>query len=303
MRKITTRIGFPGRNMTGKGFDAKRRLVIAPLLLILVVVMGYGSEMSKKVNAFQGAPNVEELVRQSKFIFRGTVRQLGASTIPNIPVSQDLVIVRVDEIYVGPPSLNGFTSKDITVRLKQTPPVTVGQRWVFFTVGWLFGKSIAVIEVGRIEFNDDTAGVIRQQIAAAVQSISDQELQKRLARAELVVLGKVSSIRPQSGTEQADRGTEHDPNLREAVIQVESVEKGQLPSPTVSALFANSIDVQWFTSPKFREGQEGIFILFRNEIDGLPIEGLTALDSQDVLPRSELERVRRLLRVPGPGIK
>ncbi len=269
-------------------------------LALLLIASCFGASTSIKAGVIQTTGNIEELVRQSRFIFRGTVTQLGASTIPNMAEGKDLAIVHVDEIYLGPKTLSGFAGKNITVRLRETPPTAVGQQWVFFTVGWLFGQSIAVQEVGRIEFRDDTAGVIRQQIAAAIQTIADQDLQRRLARAELVVVGRVTLTRSAAAQPQVPDGSEHDPDLREFVIQVESVEKGSSPSSTAVALYASSIDVAWFQAPKFKEGQDGIFILLRNEIEGLRVQGLTALDAQDFLSRSELERVRRLLRELGP---
>lgn len=246
--------------------------------------------------AMQGQPTILELASQSKFVFRGTVRQLNAANLPIITDKSNTVIVRIEEVFISSPSLAKTAGQEITVRVNQPQALATGQQWVFFTVGWLYGQSLGVIEVGRVEFTDDTAGGIRQQIAAAAQTISDQDLQKRLARAELVVVGTVSAVSAAPGQANLPGVTEHDPDLKSATINVESVEKGQLTGQTVDVLFANSIDVAWFKSPKFQQGQSGIFLLFRNEITGLTIQGLTAFDSQAFLPRSELERVRRLIR-------
>ncbi len=277
-----------------------------PLLLLLTIITPLTGNASERISAAQGTGNVDELVRQSKFIFRGTVRQLNASTIPNLPASQDLAIVRVDEVYLAPPTFANFTGRDITVRLRETPPTTVGQRWVFFTTGWLFAQSIAVLEVGRIEFTDDAAGAIRQLIAAAVQRIADQDLTRRLVAAETVIVGRVSAIRPSGGQAQRRPVTEHDPEWQEAVITVESVEKGP-PQTSIVINFPSSLDEVWIDSPKFRAGQEGIWILQRDQQEkGWPllrIQGLSALDPLDFQAKDQLERIRRLLRGAPPSNK
>jgi hypothetical protein len=279
----------------------RRIIKIAPLLLILMTAVYFVAVPDKRLSAAQGTGSVDELVRQSKYVFRGTVRTLGASTISNLPASRDLVVVRVDEVYVAPSTLGDFTGKDITVRIRETPTTSVGQRWVFFTAGWLFAESLAVLEVGRIPFTDDAAGAIRQLIAAAVQRAADQNLNARLTLAELVIVGKVSAVRPATGLPARRPITEHEPDWQEAVITVESTEKGTAQTSVV-ILFPNSTDEFWIDSPKFKTGQEGIWILQRDQKErgapSLRIPGLTALNPLDFQNKDQLERIRRLLKGP-----
>jgi hypothetical protein len=156
----------------------------------------------------------------------------------------------------------------------------------------------AVIEVGRMEApaNSDT---LRQQIASAKQRLADQDLQRRLAQAEMVIVGKITDIKQGP---PSDIITEHDPDFWEAKLQIKSVELGPSTQRAVTILYANSMDVVWAGSPKFKKGQEGIWILHSDQaVDWkrrlrLPVESLTALDSEDFLPLNQLERVRRLLK-------
>jgi hypothetical protein len=279
-----------------------RRIInIWQLLLILMTAIYFVADPKKQVSATQGTGTVDELVRQSKYIFRGTVRALGASTISNLPPGPELAVVRVDEVYVAPSTLGDFTGRDITVRVKETPPTSVGQRWVFFTVGWLYAESLAVLEVGRIPFTDDTAGAIRQQIAAAVQRAADQNLTARLNLAALVIVGRVSAVRPVMSLPARRPITEHDPDWREAMITVESTEKGTAQTSVV-IIFPNSTDEFWIDSPKFKTEQEGIWILQRDQRErgapSLRIPGLTALNPLDFQNKDQLERIRRLLKGP-----
>jgi len=54
--------------------------------------------------------------------------------------------------------------------------------------------------------------------------------------------------------------TEHDPQWREAEIEVDEVEKGPRKRRVV-VRFPGSDDVRWYRAPKFQPGQEGVFIL------------------------------------------
>jgi len=140
-----------------------------------------------------------------------------------------------------------------------------------------------------------TVGVqgLSEQIANARQKISDEELQNQLATAEAVVVGRVAGIRP---AEIPHLGSEHDPDWYVAVIKVESVLKGE-PGREVSLLFPHSDDVAWHNAPKFKEGQQGIWLLHRNQARLPGIENqLTALRPLDFHSREELSRVERLVK-------
>ena len=46
---------------------------------------------------------VAELLDSSQWVIRGTVRKLGASTMPEVPASSNTSVVRVNEVLHGPP--------------------------------------------------------------------------------------------------------------------------------------------------------------------------------------------------------
>jgi len=72
---------------------------------------------------------------------------------------------------------------------------------------------------------------------------------------------------------------------------VSAVLKGDSSLQEVVVLFPGSRDIAWVNAPRFRVGQEGIWILTRDA----KANGLTALDPLDFQAASELARVRRLL--------
>lgn len=245
----------------------------------------------------RGSSKIPGLVQESRFIFNGTVQRLRAATMPAVPVTEGTAIVRVNQVFESPSVFSHLAGSDITVQLTQPARVRVGQQAIFFANGWLYGNSLAVVEVGRISARTDHEG-LRKQITEANQKAADQNLQRRINVAQFVIVGKVSETRPLQEKARQGPVTEHDPDWWEAVIEVQSAEKGKLREKRVTVIFPNSTDEMWIDSPKFRPGQEGIWILQRDQKEkGWPVlraPGLTALHPLDFHAVNQLDRIRAL---------
>jgi hypothetical protein len=240
----------------------------------------------------------EELVEQSQFVFKGTVRKVNAATLPQILPTPNTVIVKVDEVLHAPPtSLGDYKGKEVTVQLNRARTVRAGEQFVFFTTSWMFGSSIAVREVGRMRPEPDVA-MTRDRLTEAQAKAADNKLQNRLADAGLVVAGRGSAVRLAPEDVRQRSVSEHDPDWWEAVIEIDSVLKGEVSERSVVVLFPSSRDVMWEGAPKFREGEEGIWILRRERIRGLPAtsEYFTALRARDFHSKEQLDRIRQLVR-------
>jgi hypothetical protein len=154
-----------------------------------------------------------------------------------------------------------------------------------------------VREVGRTESESDVS-TTRRRVAEAHAKVADNKLQNRLTDAELVVAGRVSAVRPAPENIRQGSVSEHDPEWWEAVIQIESVLKGQINEPNLVVLFPSSRDVMWESAPKFREGEEGTWLLRRERMRGLPTthEYFTALNPRDFHSTDQIDRIKRLVR-------
>jgi hypothetical protein len=240
--------------------------------------------------------NVEEWLSQSQWVFRGTVINPGAANLKAVPSSAEVTVVKVNEILHGAVQFTDYRDRDITLFSNNSQLLTIGTSAIFFTRSWLYGESLAVVEVGRLEEGSKT---VQDDIRAAQQNIADRLLSDRIAKAELVIAGKVISTRPYRNDDRRRIETEHEPDWWEAEIAVQSVIKGKLQGKTIGTLFAKSLDELWIDSPKCNPGQEGIWILQRNQTEkGWPVlrvPGLTALDPLDFQPLEQMERLRRLL--------
>lgn len=248
------------------------------------------------------SPNLtlEELSREAKFIFKGTVKERGAATLPEVPVNRGTLVVTVDEIIESPEMLRAVAGQDITVQLGEGQRARVGQQRIFFTNGWIYGTSIAVVSLGLAA----PTAVSTRRAVAAVEAAPDRAIQERAARAELVVSGRVVEVREPERPARAPI-TEHDPVWREAVVQVASVAKGALHDRSTGQVvvrFASSNDVKWHQAPKFGVDQEGVWMLGDTAVEPADRAALgegpgeyTAMDAMDYQPKEQFERIRSLI--------
>ena len=244
----------------------------------------------------ESSAGAQELIRQSTFIFAGTVQKLNASALDVVPATQSTATVRVDEVVENAGVVTDVLGSDITVQLRAPGSLKEGQRALFFSNVATYGESIVVDEVGHSDLTPEALETLRGQIKEAHAKASDEQLQKRIAQADLIVAGSVISAQPTSETQQRPPGSEHDPRWWQATIKVQSVEKGPAQKGDVVLFFPSSDDVRWFASPKFKQGQQGVFLLHRSEDTSLRVRGYTALDVQDFQPMEQRERIQKLIR-------
>lgn len=232
----------------------------------------------------------EQLIQQSGLVFRGTVQKLKAATMSRVPVSDQTVVVRVDEVLQAPETLEGLTGTDVTVELGAGQSVQAGEEAIFYTNGWMFGESVAVRAVGVRPVPRATRAVAGMRGVEPPRNLRRRRVEERVSSADLVVTGRVRDVRlpadeaaPQTATRSPRRSagkraaggeggaevrrrpiSEHDPKWREAVVEVAGVEKGG-EAKEVVIRFPSSNDVRWYRAPKFEPGQEGVFILHKAE--------------------------------------
>lgn len=242
--------------------------------------------------------SVPDLTKQSGFVFEGTVRRTDAVTSSGIEATLPTLVVHVDKVLKGPDVLSRFAGREITVTLGEHDRVAPGTRAVFFTNGLHYGEGLAVRAAGRV---DATGPEVEREVHEAMEQANNEELLQHLRDARLVVSGIVIRVAPYEGGERV--ASEHDPEWWECVIDVESVEKGTVkpekgkPGKThITAFFAHSTDVAWYRSPKFKEGDRGIFILHEGEFRKRRFPGLAIIHPPDFRPMPDLEHIRALVK-------
>ena len=216
-----------------------------------------------------------DLARQARFVFKGTVRKLKAATIADIKDKSKTVVVRVDEIVQAPEEMSYFGGHEITVQLSGKKQVKVGQQAIFYTNGWLFGDSIAVVSLGQHAVKDSPAALsLALTTGDPVKNLATVDMKSRYEDAQLVVSGRVRSVQLPadsmsalaSAAEPITPFSEHDPMWHEAVVDVAAVHKGSSDQKSVTLQFPASQDVMWFKAPKFQPGHEGVFMLQKSKV-------------------------------------
>jgi len=253
----------------------------------------------------------EELAAQAKFIFQGTVRRVRAATMREVPVTDNTVVVRVDRLIHAPEALTDYAGQEITVQLG-AGEVEQGQTYVFYANGWVFGDSLAVQSLGHEAATAPAVARLSSHPDDPVRSLASHEAHIQATQADLIVTGHVSAIRlpaaevtarttAMASGQTTERISEHAPLLQEAVIDIDEVIKGSHEGKQVVVQFPTSTDVRWYQAPKFHTGQDGVFLLHKDQRDvaahaalaaSLGPDEYTALHPADVQPLEELPRIR-----------
>ncbi len=256
----------------------------------------------------------DELARQASFVFKGTVIKLKAATMPSVPITNQTVIVHVDQVLQAPKVLSGYEGKDITVQLSKGSKVKAGRQAIFYTNGWLFGDSIAVQSSGYTDVGE-SASAFAAGAGKSIKARKDRDLQEHLADADIVVSGRVVSVglpeesdvrgvKPTAPTsDSTSRVSEHSARWNEAIVDVQSVEKGRQSKKRIVVRFPQSSDVAWAHAPKLNPGQEGVFILHKAATETgattkrrKGVQSYVALHAQDFLPTNRARDIKALIQ-------
>lgn len=240
---------------------------------------------------------LEPAIRNSHFLFAGTFERIGASNLSLVPASDATAIVRVREVIDQPATFGEMRDARVTVRLADPPGALEGGQAIFFTTSLMFGEHLAVEEKLRLVSRTPEAEAadveqVRWEVARVRALEADEDLAARLAQAAVVVFGRIGGVRPETEGREEDFG-EHAAAWAKATIEVETTLKGRAEE---TVYFAQDTDFFWRNSPKLAPGQEGIFLLQPYAGRDLPADSYIVLNALDVQPRTELERVRGLLR-------
>ena len=260
----------------------------------------------------QATDNQAALVKQSSIIFAGTVSQVAATSFAGVPKSAQTIVVRVDSVLKKPAAVSLKKGDNVTVEVKDPAAFQDGTQATFFADGWIFGAGVAVKEVGHEILPSGgapvAAGTGEKTYGQLQQEISDQDLQRQIATADYVVIGRVTDVHqwivPKSAAARY-RTSEHSANWHEAVLQIQSILKGpKVKRNKMIVRFPQSQDVAWANAPKFEKQQQGIFILKKDQVSGdataslggYTVDAYTCLTPGDWLPISDEGRVRSLLK-------
>jgi len=139
-------------------------------------------------------------------------------------------VVRVDQVLEKPAAIALGPGDSVTVQTVRPGSLKPGTQATFYTTGWIFGRGVAVREVGHEPGRSPVVVADQQEaVARARRDVNDAELRAHIEKAAMVVAGRVEQVRPAelaAAPARPKRITEHDADWQEAIIQVEDGLKG-----------------------------------------------------------------------------
>jgi hypothetical protein len=229
------------------------------------------------------------LADEAGFVFKGTVVRRGSADVD----AEGAVTVEIEEVLRGTDVLRGLVGSEATVVTEEPGSLEPGEAHLFFTDCVSLGETAVLREHGRREHSR----AAQREVAEHVRIAEERPLAERVAGADMIVTGEVTGTRPVA--REFPPRSEHDPEWSIAQVAVESVLKGRSSRKNLEVLYASSLDIAWYESPKLEEGTSGILILRTADENETPSEVAKtvyqALHPLDFLPRERLPDVERLL--------
>lgn len=235
---------------------------------------------------------MSELVKESSFIFSGTVIELGASSVANLEPRENFAVIRIDRALRFDPALGDLRGRAVTVALLDRGELQPGNRMIFFASDWIHGGGIAAREIAHV------LPQLEDEVTVEVKLLPERHLADRLADAVLVVIANVLRVIPTP----FDISWRNAPQWAAASLQIVKVLRGE-PTQNAKVLFPTSQRPTWLRAPHLSKGQHAIFLLHRppdwvsvsDSESRPPSEVFTVLDPADVQPESQRQLVERLL--------
>src|SRR5205823_13844263 len=140
------------------------------------------------------------------------------STTAAAAAPEQSAALRVNEVVRAPQAIGRIAGQRITVELQSLEEIHPGARFTFFARPKLFADSLVVIELGR-QPAEPGVGAGEAEMQDAFVRLGTAALERRLERAEAVVVGRVSNVRPSivaaAVPEMLPTMSEHDPDWHE----------------------------------------------------------------------------------------
>src|SRR5437016_14623168 len=88
-------------------------------------------------------------VKQYVITVIGTGTQVVAGAVSDLPPADRTVVVRIDQVLEKPAPVALTAGDSVTVETARAGSLKAGIQATFYTTGWIFGRGVAVREVGH----------------------------------------------------------------------------------------------------------------------------------------------------------
>jgi hypothetical protein len=235
----------------------------------------------------------DKALASAGYVFSGRIVEAQPFTNETAEITTKAYLAQVRDIHYQKAPFQDQKGKLVTV-IDSRATLGIGREYLLYTEPVMFGKGIAVSLLAA----NENARFDPDRMKQLKDGEEREAMKERLKEAAVVVSGSVASVRPFDQGRQFD--TEHLPDLQLATLKVSQLLKGNVNTNEVAFLFAASRDVHWFRAPKFKQGDQGIFLLKRAgkevEVFRISPRQLTLFDPRDFQPLEKLETIKQLLK-------
>lgn len=278
----------------------RARFTRCSTVLVAVVMLTVGCSSTRRSVEVTSEPATLEAqalhahhMVEHKLVFTGTVLRVQPTDVGS------RAEVRIERIDDKPAAVSLRAGQIVTVLAAEPQAFELDQLRRFVTEPVIYGDRLTV-----------------RLLSAGPAVLAIGPLEQALRTAEIVVTGKVVEIRPAPRAAFAAtlRVTEHDPQWHDAVVEIQTINKGTPAMIRVDGKrqivvrFAKSMDVRFYRMPKFTLGQEGVFLLQGDKLSATPTAELGGQEIRTLLaptmaccqPLDAEPRIRSLITRP-PG--
>jgi hypothetical protein len=207
---------------------------------------------------------IDKKVAESKFVFIGTVKKVGASNVAALEPSKQLALVQIDQVALAPEAFVATVGTIVTVKIPPRIKLRRGNTRLFFTKRLTYGENLAVEAIAIEQVEEDYNRSIKE-VKAAASDLERKAQLARIARAAVIVEGKITRM------QEAEYNKEYPLSFKapywvSVIIQIARLIKGEHEGSTIEALINKGGESEEATPLELEIGKTGVWLLARKAI-------------------------------------
>lgn len=207
---------------------------------------------------------IEKKVAESKFVFIGTVKKIGASNVAALEATKQLALVQINQVALAPEAFVGTVGTTVTVKIPPRIKLRSGDTRLFFTKRLMYGENLAV-EAIAIEQVEKDYNRPMKEVKTAASNIERKEQLARISRAAVIVEGRVTQMQESQYNKEYPLSFKA-PYWVSVVIQIARLIKGEHEGNSIEAFINKGGESEEATPLAIEIGKTGVWLLAREAI-------------------------------------
>jgi hypothetical protein len=200
---------------------------------------------------------LEKKVDQSKFVFIGTIKKIGASNLAALEADKQLILVEINKVANAPGAFVGTVGTTVTVKIPASAKLKSGETKLFFTNKLMYAENLA-LEAIAIEQVDKDYDHSVKTVKKAIANLEREEQLARISKAILIVEGRVIRM------EESEFNNKYSLSFKSPfwimfIIQISRVIKGKYKGKTIEVFINKGGETEEATPLEIEIGKTGLW--------------------------------------------